>query len=178
MNESTVRLKINHSLQAYGYWPITNTNAHKCGNCGKMSYPASGRPDILVLHPTATSAVVEVKTIRPTETGFPFARIEDKQRRWLSAWSEADGLGFLGLGVLRKHGKVTKLDDLYLVEWGEWLRMEAALSPIQNSIPYNSERAKFKIIRERELDVIHLLVNWRMRHVKGDIWEPTSDCFA
>jgi len=169
MNEADVRLKVNHALRALGYWPITQTDAVKCSKCGNLFYPEKGRPDLLCPHPTAIGIVVEVKTLRPGETSFSFSEIDESQRKWLDRWLDDGGRGYIALGVIRQHGKVQKLDHLYLVDWKAWIRTEGLISPTQASIPFDTDRCRSKLLREKNWTIFHLLSPWEMFY-EGGLW--------
>ena len=173
MKEADVRLKVNHALRALGYWPIAQTDAVKCGKCGNLFYPKKGRPDLLCPHPTAVGIVVEVKTLRPNETSFSFSEIDESQRKWLDRWLDDGGRGYIALGIIRQHGKVQRLDHLYLVDWVVWLRMEGLIRTVQNSVPLSVDRCRSKALRERGLVITRLLSCEEMWRQDG-IWHLPS----
>lgn len=174
MKEVDVRRAIGRSLRKLGYWDITQTDATKtqCERCKKwvMAYPPKGRPDILVMHPRGLNIVVEVKALMPTDTSFAFSEITEEQRNWLNNWTEAKGRGFLGLGVITKHGSATWLEHIYLVPWADWLGVEETLTPIQASIPLDWQRSRFKAVKEGQLDILRLLQDWEMTREDAHIW--------
>lgn len=172
MKESDVRLKVKHALRARSYWPVTQTDLFICRKCNTKNHPASGRPDILCLNTSAPSIVVEVKVVRPNETAFQFSHISEDQRKWLNNWMADGGDGYIALGVIRQHGKVQRLDGLYLVDWNEWLEMERLFATIHRvSIPVCADRARNSVIREKRLDIPTLLEPWEMKKVNG-IYRP------
>jgi len=174
MRELEVRTRIRGMLWRLGYWPITQTDATKtkCDKCGNwvMAYPPKGRPDILVLHPRGLNIVVEVKAIFPDETSFQFSKINEDQRDWLDLWAKDKGHGYLGLGVITKTGSKDRLDSIYLVDWKNWLEMEAKLRPIQASVPLDWERARFLAIKDGKLDIRRLLKSWKLTQDKKHRW--------
>jgi len=169
VNEADVRLKVGHALRALGYWDIHGTDAVKCSKCGNLFYPEKGRPDLLCLHPATASIVVEVKVLRPDETSFPFKEIDESQRKWLDRWLGDGGRGYIALGVIRQHGRVQRLDYLYIVDWDVWLMMERWISAIQGSIPFSVDRCRSTILKEHEWDILHLLLPWQMDYQQG-LW--------
>jgi hypothetical protein len=170
MNEADVRRKIYRMLRELGYWPITQTDASICPKCGTRTVPPIGRPDILVLHPTVQPAVVEVKSLRRTETSFPFDRITPEQRQWLDRWQEVGGLGYLALGVIRPHGTKGYLDYLWLVDWADWKEIEGLVTPIQNSIPLEAGKGMRRELQERRLDLLTLLSRWDLHDRQTGRW--------
>ena len=136
MDEADVRLKIQHCLRdSYGYWDITQTDAFRCEECGHVTRPPKGRPDVLFLHPIYRPLVMEAKALRAGETSFPFAKITQDQREWLDRWKEDGGFGYIGLGVIRQAGSRHKLDGLYLVDWHIWQMLEELAPGGRKSIP-------------------------------------------
>jgi hypothetical protein len=97
MKEAEIRAEIYRILyKDEGYWPITQTDAVKCWQCGALVKPKIGRPDIMVMNPSGPAIVVEVKAFPPpakgkewAQTSISFDRIEDKQRKWLTRWDNA-----------------------------------------------------------------------------------------
>jgi hypothetical protein len=183
MLESDISRKVRASLNRYGYWVITQTDASEgwCERCkAKVTiYPPSGRPDMIVIHPTGLSIVVEVKMfkLRPDKKGspksFPFDKIDDKQRSWLDNWHEAHGKGYIALGVVEKleERKKDKLLGIWLVDWIDWLDMEKDLREFQKSIPWNANRSRFEKVREHGYDIPRRLGWFSMTHLCGDTWE-------
>jgi hypothetical protein len=162
MNEADVQRKLCHAFRSAGYWDITQTDAAQCPSCGTLTHPKTGRPDVLLLHPHQASRVCEVKALRAGETSFPFSRIEDKQRKWQERWMDDGGLGYIGLGVIRQHGKRQHLDHLYLVDWASWLDIEGLVRQIQDSIPYQAGSGYAKELQEKQWDIIHLLADYEV----------------
>jgi len=161
MNEADVRLKFYRRYREQGLWPITNTDAVKC-SCGRMYYPKKGRPDILVLNPLGRSLVCEVKVLRAGETSFSTDKIEEEQRRWLTRWMESGGLGYIGLGIIRQHGKRQFCDYLYHIPWGFWLHAEGLVTPIQGAIPLVAGPGYNRELQDNNYDIIHLFKTWRV----------------
>lgn len=127
-----------------------------------VARPPKGRPDILCLSTTSPSIVVEVKVVRPGETSFPFSRIDDSQRKWQDRWLDDGGRGYIALGVIRQHGKVQRLDHLYLVDWRAWRRTEGLITPTQASIPVCADKCRSKLLKEKNWVILHLLRPWEM----------------
>lgn len=171
MKEADVRRKVYRLFRELGYWPITQTDATVCPKCGTRSVPPIGRPDILALHPRARPIVVEVKSLRRTETSFPFSRITPEQRQWLDRWQEAGGLGYLALGVLRCRGARTYLDYLYLVDWAGWKEIEGLVSPIQASIPLEASKGTRRELQEWHFDILTLLNHWDLHNRMTGRWQ-------
>ena len=174
MNEVAVRQAVFRAARGAGYWPITQTDASVCERCGNLLRPPIGRPDILLLHPINGSAVVEVKTVRPTETAFAFANIDDGQRRWLSRWSEDGGIGYIALGAIRQHGQRQMLEHLWLVPWERWLMLEKAVEPVQSSVPLEAGKGMRRELQEGELDLVHLLADLELERENGDYRWPAA----
>lgn len=161
MKEKDIRLKINHLLRELGYWPITQTDAIKCSKCGTLFYPKKGRPDMLCLHPSAPSIVVETKAlgVQTSQVGsLSFSHITDEQREWLDRWALDGGLGLIGVGVIDKSGSRDKLLNLYLVPWQTWLAWEERVEPHQKSWPYTQYKGMRKALRWVTMDVC--LTGW------------------
>jgi hypothetical protein len=171
MNEADVRRKVYRLLRDLGYWPITQTDASVCPKCHTVIRPPIGRPDILALHPTARSVVVEVKSLRRTETSFPLDRVTPEQHKWLDRWEEAGGLGYLAPGVLRQHGSKDYLDGLWLVDWAAWKVAEGLVSPIQNSIPLMAKKGMRRELQEQQLDMLTLLQHWDLHGRMTGRWQ-------
>lgn len=124
MDEGDVRLEVYHSLQGYGYWPIHGRDAILCPRCGSKILPAvAGRPDLLVLSPVGTMAVMEVKVVNIEKAlSFAFTQIEDDQRRWMNAWTEHLGNAYLALGTVGERPR-----RLWVILWDTWRSIEADL---------------------------------------------------
>lgn len=169
MNEADVRLKVKHIFEKLGCWVITQTDANICPKCHFKIRPKAGRPDLLCLNPSDTglNAVCEVKVIRSSEESFSFDEISDKQRRWLTAWTDAGGLGYLALGYINPHGKRDYLDGLWIVDWPGWLAIEEIIRPIQKSIPYRAGPGYRKVLQEEMYDCTHLLYSWEVKREEG-----------
>ena len=167
MKEKQVRQKVFRLLKALGYWPITQMDTAICGRCGAKIKPPIGRPDIIVPHPEKRSIVVEVKALRRNETSFSFSNITLEQRKWLKAWGEAGGLGYIALGVIRPAGKRDVLEHLYLVDWLSWWHMEFLVSPIQASVPLFAGKGTRKELQADHLDIVTLLAPWELSRHQG-----------
>ena len=170
MNEADVRGKVFKTLRLLGYWPITQTDATICPRCRTKVKPPIGRPDILVLHPTAKDLVVEVKALRPADTAFPFDRISPEQRKWLDRWEEVGGRGYIGLGAIRKHQSRDHLEYLWLVDWTDWKEIEGLVSPIQSSIPFAAGKGMRRAIQEHDYCLPAMLKPWALARQNG-AWE-------
>ena len=108
-------------LQTYGYWPLHSRDAIICPNCHRpvVSFE-QGRPDLLVLSPTWRTAVIEVKAVNLEHAkSFAFADIKPEQRRWLDAWKEAGGYGFIAIGTVG-----TTKRQIWIIDWLDWLGLE------------------------------------------------------
>lgn len=167
MREKQVRQKLYKMLRLLGYWPITSSNTSVCIKCHAQMRPPIGRPDIICLHPLAPSIVVEVKTLGPNETSFPLSRITPEQRQWLDRWQEADGLGYIGLGVIRPAGMRTKLEHLYLVPWFIWQSIEGLVGQYQESIPLVAGKGFRREMQVHHLDIVTLLLAWELYSTEG-----------
>jgi len=161
MNESDVRRKIYRHYRHLGYWPITQTDAVKCA-CGRMFYPKKGRPDILLMHPKDRSMVCEVKALRAGSTSFSFDEIDESQRKWLDRWEEDGGIGLIGFGIIRQHGKRQLLDNLYLIPWFQWKNIEEIVKPIQSSIPYKAGPGYKRELQDNKYDIENLFRTWEL----------------
>lgn len=188
MLEKHVSSKVGKSLRRLGYWSITQTDSTRsqCSRCKQwvMTYPPKGRPDILVLHPTSKSIVVEVKALklRPEKKGsaksFAFSEIDDSQRRWLDRWHAAGGKGYIALGVILEKPVNDELLGIWLVDWIDWLEMEDFMLEFQKSVPWDASTARFKAVRERDMDIPHMLAWFEMKHDQGDYWDLPKNATA
>lgn len=171
MNEAGVRRELYTLLKEIGYWPTRGRDAIICPRCNTAILPPMGRPDLLVLSPKGRSRVLEVKAINTERTiSFAFSQIEDDQRRWLNAWYDAGGLGYLGIGTYNERPR-----RLWLVDWEAWLQVEAKLSGIQQSIPIDSSISRTrKIVSEQHLDMVTLLADYELVRKTGGWDAPTS----
>jgi len=170
MKEADVRRMIFKSLRVLGYWPITQTDATICPRCKTKVKPPIGRPDILVLHPTGRTMVVEVKVLRPGEKSFPMNRITPEQRQWLGRWAEDGGQGYLALGAIRKRGSRDYLEHFWLVDWTAWTETEGLVSPIQSSIPLAAGKGMRRELQENDYSLTTMLGPWALRRDNG-VWE-------
>jgi hypothetical protein len=124
MNEGDVRLEVYHSLQGYGYWPLHGRDAILCPRCGAKILPqVAGRPDLLVLDPIGKTLVCEVKIVDLDKAlSFAFTQVEDDQRRWLNAWTQHSGYGYLAIGTVNERPR-----RLWVIPWTFWSALEADL---------------------------------------------------
>jgi hypothetical protein len=151
--------------------PITQTDATRCPRCGALVKPPIGRPDILV----SPAFVVEVKTLRAGETSFPFDRVEPEQRRWLSWFlDERNKPAFLGLGIIRKHGKIERLDHLYLIPWDKFLEVERKVCEHQSSIPLEAGPGYKRELQDSGLDILTQFKSFELTRRKGKWHLPKS----
>jgi hypothetical protein len=170
MKEAQVDSKITRFLwRQLGLWPIPSMDAVICYKCKTKIVPSRGRPDILILNPTGRSYVCEAKAVLSGQTSFSMDDITAKQREWLQRWADDGGIGFIGLGVIRKHGKVDKLDHLYLIPWPKWLEAESLVRPHQASIPLKAGPGFRKTLQEEQLDILHLFADYELVR-EGGCW--------
>jgi hypothetical protein len=173
MKEADVRAQVNRSLKTMGYWAVTQRDVTYCTNCGRAGgFPPSGKPDVMVVDPTGLLRAfqMEVKVYRASETSFPFSRIEDSQRSWLSDWVQDGGLSVLALGAIRPHGTREYLDHLWMVPWHEWLSVEKTVSKHQESLPLeNAHRVAL-----RGLEAVNCLRQWEWVRANS-IWQPSGE---
>ena len=175
MNERDVRQKLFRIARSVGYAPITQTDAARCPRCHSLVKPPIGRPDILLLHPHQASRVVEVKVMHSGDTSFSFDNIDDAQRKWLNWWKDdMNGLGYIGLGVIRAHGKRDFLDYLYLVDWERWKQVEDMVTPYQSSVPLKAGKGYKKELQEKNLDILSLFGDHRWMRENGE-WHSVGD---
>ena len=167
MDESYVRRAVFRAARLAGLWPITQTDASRCSHCGHLVRPPPGRPDILGMNPVGRSIVIEVKTVRPKETAFAFADIDDRQRKWLNRWHEDGGQGYIGLGIIRQHGQMHGLDHLYLIPWGRWLAAEEIVSSIQESIPVQAAKGTRRELQDGKLDIVTVFADLELERTDG-----------
>ncbi len=159
MDEAIVRAKITRMLKDSNHVSITQTDAAKCPQCGRIIYPAPGRPDVIC----DPKFVIEVKTLRPNEKSFPFSRIEDHQRQWLTWFiTNPERFSYLALGIIRGHGSFEMLDHLYIVPWQIWLRTEKKIRKYQKSIPFVAGKGFRKELQENNLDIKHLFEQYEL----------------
>jgi hypothetical protein len=130
-----------------------------------VARPPKGRPDILVLIPNGRNRVCEVKVVPKNKKSFPFSNIEEKQRRWLDAWTEDGGDAFLAIGTL-----VPRQRRLWLVTWTAWRQLEETVSPIQESVPVVAGKGMRKELQENHYDMHTLLCDWELSRITGG-WE-------
>lgn len=175
MDERTVRQKLFRLFHRdLGLVPITQTDAQKCSHCGRLTKPPIGRPDILILNTCGPSYVVEVKTLRASETSFSMNNIDDQQRKWLDFWEEMQGAGFIGLGIIRPHGQREFLEHLYLVPWDSWKQIEKQIAPYQSSIPYRAGKGFRRELQDEQLDLLNLCRPFELNRQDGRWHLPDS----
>lgn len=139
MNEATLRREIYSALRRAGYWPTRGRDASACPKCGTLIVPPIGRPDLLVLHPTKTAFVIEVKAVNIERIkSFPLAELTDEQRRWMTAWADEGGMAYVAIGSLNVRPR-----RLFLVPWTSWTSMESKLDG--KSIPFDLSLLKRRI---------------------------------
>ena len=162
MNEVYVRQQVNRSLGEYGYYYLTQTVA--------KGSPFSGRPDAILLHPTKVSAVVEYKVLKLEQSkSFSFKEINSKQRKWQDRWMKLDGKGYIGLGIIYRREKTEGLEAVYLVDWYNWIEVESAVIPIQESIPYLYSKGMRKALQTDSItyDIASQFEKFRMYKSDG-----------
>jgi len=130
---------------------------------------------MLWLHPTSSSRVCEVKTLRANETSFPFNRVTNEQRQWLDRWETNGGLGYLAIGGLRQHKTKTYLDYLWLVDWSRWKEVEGLVKPIQASIPLKATEGMRRALQQAGLDLVSLLAPWSLKDSETGQWYLPPD---
>lgn len=173
MKEADVRLKIKRGLEKLGYWCITQTDAVKCHKCGSMFYPEKGRPDMLCLHPQSPAIVIETKVLKLTQgKSFPFLRVKEEQRRWLCAWAQQLGMGFLGLGIIGQQGSKDRLEAVYLIQWERWLTAEQQVKDEQLSIPYQEYKGMNSVLRQNGWTISSLFRKWQLPYESGVLRVP------
>jgi hypothetical protein len=167
MNESDVDRKLTRFFwKDLGLWPIPSMDAVICHKCHTKIVPKRGRPDIFILNPKGPTRVCEVKVLLPSRTSFNFDEISDKQREWLDRWEE-EGVGFIGFGVIRPHGKRDFLDHLYLIPWRTWKQVEELVKPYQGSIPYEAGKGYRTELQENKYDIVHLFEEYELQRDNG-----------
>jgi len=180
MQEAKIRRELFRLFERSWYWPITQTDAALCPKCGSAVYPKGGRPDILVLHPISRTIVCEVKRF-PLPTGddwratsFPFSRIEENQRKWLSMWEADGGMSYIGLGM--GHQRITSKVDrrrCWLVPWPHWLAVENQLTSAgQKSLPLALKPRLRKKVALGKLTAINLLKPFEL------VWRNSGWAFS
>lgn len=167
MNELDVSRKIKHAFEALGYDANKVQDAIICPRCHCKIVPKRGLADRTMVHPTALSCYVEVKTVRRDETSFSFAEISDKQRATLDDWRARAGLGYLALGIIRRSKKNDRLAALFVVEWGVWRALERQVSKHQNSIPIVAGPGFAIELQKKRLDIETQLHAWGLMRIKG-----------
>lgn len=162
MNETAVRQQVFHAASLAHEWPITQTNTTVCPRCHTQIRPPIGRPDILIVR-----SAIEVKVVGAKDTSFAFSEINEDQREWQDKFLRDGKLGYIALGVIRQHGKVQKLDHLYMVPWAAWLETEDKIRPYQASIPVEATKGMRKELQEQHLDILTLLAPYEMERSNG-----------
>jgi hypothetical protein len=106
--------------------------------------------------------VVEVKAVNLEKVkSFSFAEITPEQRRWLGAWAEGGGLGYLAIGTLGERPR-----RLWVIDWLEWLQIEERVSASQKSISVDGGQRH--ISKEHNIGI--LCSPWELWRVAGG-WE-------
>ena len=124
MNEAKVRSEVFNLVERLYYWPFSVPNLAAAG-----IYAPTGRPDILCLHPTKPSIVIECKDMT-TDTRFDFAEISGDQRAWLEMWAADGGWGYLALGTQTGRAGADKNPRrIWIVEWSAWMAVEKIALP-------------------------------------------------
>ena len=145
-----------HGLQT---WPITQTDTNICPKCHTKIRPKAGRPDILILNPWGRSYVIEMKAIRGG--AFAFKQVEEQQRKWLTNWLAAGGLGYLGFGTMEKPRR------FWIVDWESWLRIEELVMEVQDSIPVVAGKGYKRLLQDNGWDVHNLCRPWELQRITG-----------
>ena len=143
MNEAIVRREIRNMLRyKYGLWPD-----HWPDIPGVKEQP--GRPDLVVMNPKGPGFYIEVKVLDyKREKSFPFSKIVDRQRRWLSTWEMVRPHGsYIAIGVINVPHRST-----YLVPWQEWLQLEERVSEYAAYLPFCAEKGTLIAFQENKLD--------------------------
>lgn len=174
MNELDVSRKIKRAFEALGYDANKQQDAIVCPGCRLKIVPCRGLPDRTMIHPTARSCYVEVKTVRRDETSFSFSEISTEQRAKLNDWRVRGGMGYLALGIIRRPKRNDSLKGLYLVEWGEWSFTEARVSLFQKSIPVRVGPRFSKELRAHSLDIETQFKPWALEQIIGGWQIPAS----
>lgn len=172
MNELTVSLKVAHAFELMGYDANKVTDAIICPRCHRKIVPSRGRPDRAMIHPSARSCYIEVKTVRRNETAFSFSEISDEQRATLNDWLGRGGACYLALGVIRRPKRNDRLEWLYLVEWSKWVALENLVRPHQDSIPVKAGPGFSKELQKRNLDIETQLWPWSLGQRPGGWFLP------
>lgn len=134
MNETYVRDRIRNMLKSYGYRIDVQTDTVVCYKCHTKIVPPRGKPDMTVVHPiTGQGFYIEVKVIRRDETSFAFSRIENHQRRVLTAGGKCS---YLGLGEIgpTKTGKGSRLLNIWLIPWTIWRAIEHRYTAFEHRV--------------------------------------------
>jgi hypothetical protein len=121
MEESDIRREVYQMLKRYGLWPIHARDAMICQYCHKPVVNfEQGRPDLINLNPLHAGSVIEAKAVNLNrEKSLAFAEIKDVQRKWLNAWQEAKGKGYLAVGTVG-----TMKRQVWLIDWATWKSLE------------------------------------------------------
>lgn len=157
MNEATVRGEVYTLLRKLGYWPTRGRDATSCPRCHAQILPPIGRPDLIVLHPAGRNRVVEVKVVNlGRRKSFAFSEVTPEQRRWLDAWAEGGGLGYLAIGTVDE-----KPRRLWIIDWLEWCRIEGEVLSLHKSIPLGGKKT---------INMSTLCSPWELIRITGG-WE-------
>lgn len=170
MNEADFRQGAYRMLRKMGYWPLRGRDATICPRCHTSILPPIGRPDIIILAPQGFGRVLETKFVSNRETSFPFSSISEEQRKWLCAWKDAGGLGYLGIGVQ------TRPASFYIIDWGTWLAIEEMVSPVQASLPVSFDNGKgySLILRQKGYDLVTLCGEYKLTRAGGEWQVPDT----
>lgn len=176
MNELDVSRKIKHAFEALGYDANKQQDTIVCPNpkCRRKIVPERGLPDRTMIHPSARSCYVEVKTVRRNQTSFAFAEISDEQRIKLNGWRVRGGVGYLALGIIRRPKRNDRLEGLYLIEWSRWSTLEYLIRPHQLSIPFIAGPSFAKELQKYRLDIVTQLAPWALEQIIGGWQIPAS----
>lgn len=182
MKESKFRAEMHRLLRRLWYYPITSPNTRRCSSCGAAIKPrVVGRPDILCFSPAEPGVAVEVKMFvhspdKPwNNADFPFAKITDEQRLWLSNFQE-DGderRAFLDLtpwtasylAICTSHGRAGSKHEprlAWLPPWSKWLELESRVLKVRKSLPLVALRKS-----DAGLGATELLEPWALIWEKG-----------
>lgn len=123
MDESDIRLKVQHALSACGGY------YHHPVDTPVKQY--TSRPDIVHLLPTRPAPVIEVKktiiyeSVEDGHGTFGFAQISDKQRMLLDSLNKINHPVFVAIGgILRRVQKNDSLVGIYVIPWKMWYEFE------------------------------------------------------
>lgn len=169
MQERKVRQEVYRLFRNVGYWPVRGRDTIVCARCGNAMHPPIGRPDIIVLAPRGLNCVVEVKVNNMEKSkSFALEEIRDEQRRWLTAWMEEGGLGYLALGTVNVRPR-----QLWLIPWNAWMDMEDRLhAEYKKSIPINLKT--YSRLPSLQMDVVNRFVKYELEWIEGQWFLPAD----